>query len=172
MERRANEQMEFGLDTVKVFRAESVVRVSNIQSDSDSGYSLGLYNNSAAAGDIFVFMEKKIQDGNIPYLPSLRLRSLFGGGFNPFITEGFGSILYYFNLSMREDLLFKEGKRKERLNSNTAIKIEKGVKEKLTILGIQDDDGNSAFIDIFVLKSGDVRLRIRDEKESTGEMLF
>ena len=112
------------------------------------------------------------------YLPAIRLRSYVGGGNNPFITEGFESIINYFANGMRKPLRteWTEPKKGERLNSNSQIEVNRNqAASSLDVIGIQDDDGDSSFIDISVL-DGDVRLRVRhkesEENEATGEMLF
>jgi hypothetical protein len=80
---------------------------------------------------------------------------------------------------MRESFGAEETKPRkgERLNSNSQITVTRNQEEsRLDVMGIQDDDEDPNFLDISVLKTGDVRLRVRhresNEKEAMGEMLF
>ena len=171
-------QMFFWRDIPSVAKEKDSISLHNIFPDDNGRFALGIHTNIAAYGDIFITMQAIPGKGFI-YLPAIRLRSYGGGGDNPFITEGFGSILSYFSNGMQESFKTEETepRRGERLISNSEIAVTRNQGEsRLSIVGIQDDDRDSSFLDISVLETGDVRLRVRHkesgEKEAMGEMLF
>lgn len=187
MERRPNiepnGQMYFWSDLPTIQRTEGSTSLYNIHSDDGNRLDLELQMLSVVYGDIFVSMGDKIPDDNWQHFKSIRLRSLVGGGLNPFITESFVSILSYYNNGLQE-FPTTEKQTRERINSNSQIIVKRDEKEepRLSIVGIQDDDGDSWFLDILVLQNGDVKLRVREEPDSNypdeqidgavGEMLF
>src|SRR3989338_273829 len=88
-----NGQLFFWNDLATLEVDESSTSLHNIPSDDNSRFTLGLGRNTAIAGDIVIFMRDRVLDDNWTYLKGVRLRGGFGGGFNPFITDGFMSIL-------------------------------------------------------------------------------
>jgi hypothetical protein len=174
-----NGQMFFWRSLPTVRREKESVSLLNIFPDDKGQFALGIHTVAAASGDIWLTMQQEFSpEDDFVYLPTIRLRSGIGGGNNPFITEGFGSILSYFANGMRESFEEETKPRKgERLNSNSQVEVNRNqAASRLDVIGIQDDDGNPSFLDISVLKTGDVKLRVRHresgEKEARGEMLF
>lgn len=176
-------QMYFWSDIPTVIKDKEASGLYDIPSDDGGRFTLNMQKHSAAWGDVFIKMQDEHIDGNDwIYLPTVRLRSSVGGGMNPFITEAFGSILSYFSRGMQV-LSETEKQRRERINPNSRFVVKKGEKDepKISIIGIQDDDGNLKFIDIFLQQNGDVKLKVREQiqtrlegtrEESAGEMLF
>jgi hypothetical protein len=158
-----NEQLYFWTNLPRKEHFEEGSILENIHSDGYSNLTLNLETRKAADGDIWIQMKDDPNGDDWKYLASIRLRSGFGGGMNPFITEGFYSILLNYG-QFAPNIPPEQSKSKDRLNSNSAITIKRGSKyqPRLSIIGIEDDEGEPRFIDIFVLQSGDVKLQVRD----------
>jgi hypothetical protein len=172
-------QMFFWRDIIPtVARDKESLSVHQIPAD-EGHFQLNIATMTAAFGDMFITLVGTKSDRHFTYLRGIRLRSLVGGGLNPFITEGFGSILGYFARGMRE-IPEIEPEWRERLNPAAGIEVKRGMKKdepRLSIISIPDDDANPDFVDIFILRGGDVKLRMRhkepySKKEIVGEMLF
>lgn len=177
---KPNGQLFFWNDLATLERDESSTSLYNIPSDNNGRFTLDLGTLAEITGDIIITMRDKIVDDNWAYVKGVRLRGEIGGGFNPFITDGFMSILGNFG---KAEFEFDNNQthQRDRINSNSNIDVVKGEEPKLSVIGIQDDDGEDGFIDIFLLNNGDVILRLRNEESVTkageiqrvvGEMLF
>lgn len=175
-----NGQLFFWNDLATLERDESSTSLYNIPSDDNSRFTLGLGTHTGITGDIVITMRDKIVDDNWTYIKGVRLRGYIGGGFNPFITDEFMSILR--NLEKAEfEFDNNQTHERDKINPNSNIEVIKKEEPKLSVIGIQDDDGEDGFIDIFLLNNGDVILRLRNERSvtktgknqrSVGEMLF
>lgn len=173
-----NGQMYIWNDLVTKRKDEKATYLHNITSDDDSRFTFSLTTHSGVFGDIFVSMDDEIQDEGWSYFRPLRLRGLFGGGLNPFITEEFISIMD--NIGQPKFKYKEKGRRKkDRINSNSAITVERSTDPKLNVKNIGDDDGEDVSMDIVVQKSGDVLFRLtgkqlvdRTINNVVGEMLF
>lgn len=152
----------------------------SITSDDGGRFVLTLEKYPAMDNDVFIKMEDTVTDDQFTYINTLRLRSYAGGGFNPFITEEFGSIFDYRYGRILAPLPLKTYEQ-ERINSNSLISVKEFSSEniRLEIKNIGDDDGKRIFMDIIVLTNGDVRLEMKefdeyelDEVRARGAMLF